>query len=120
MLGLRRKMLIGYGGLLLIIMIIGMKSMGEVSDLGGSINAILKENYRSVLACQQMKEALERINDAVMPGMLDGDSSSSSAIEKQSKAFEQALSVEINNITIPGEERKAGHIIKYGFFRNTI
>ena len=110
MLGLRRKMLIGYGGLLLIIMIIGMKSMGEVSDLGGSINAILKENYRSVLACQQMKEALERIDDAVMPGMLECGSGSAPTIEMQSKAFEQALGVEINNITIPGEERKAGHI----------
>lgn len=110
MLGLRRKMLIGLGGLLLIIILIGMKSMGEVSDLGGSINAILKENYRSVIACQQMKEALERIDDGVMTIMLGEGSDAGQIIKKQSLAFERALGVELNNITIHGEEEKAAHL----------
>lgn len=107
MLGLRRKMLIGYGGLLLIIILIVVKSMGEVHDLGGSINAILQENYRSVLACQEMKEALERIDDGVMMIMLGASTNADQVISKQSRSFEQALGVELKNITIPGEEQKA-------------
>jgi hypothetical protein len=30
--------------------------------LGPAIDVILRENYRSVIACQQMKEALERMD----------------------------------------------------------
>lgn len=110
MLGLRQKMLIGYGGLLLVIALIGMKSIGELNDLGGSIGAILQENYRSVLACQAMKEALERIDDGVMLSMVGEGPHPGLVIGQQSRAFEQALKIELNNITVPGEEQKARHL----------
>ncbi|MCK7492023.1 MAG: hypothetical protein MZW92_10485 [Comamonadaceae bacterium] len=52
----------GFGALLVIILVIGAQSIHHLSRLGVSIDVILRENYRSVLACQQMKEALERID----------------------------------------------------------
>jgi hypothetical protein len=66
MLGLRQKMSLGFGGLLVIILIIGGQSVMLLSQLGDSIDVILRENYRSVIACQQMKEALERIDSGCM------------------------------------------------------
>ncbi len=66
MLGLRQKLSLGFGGLLVIILVIGIQSIIHLSRLGESIDVILRENYRSVIACQEMKEALERIDSGVL------------------------------------------------------
>ena len=47
MLGLRQKLLLGFGGLLLIILIGGVQSIIQFKYLGKSIDMILKENYHS-------------------------------------------------------------------------
>ncbi|HEX2695983.1 MAG TPA: hypothetical protein VHP61_09525 [Acidobacteriota bacterium] len=61
-LGLRQKMSLGFGGMLAILVIIGVQSVRHFSSLGASIDVILRENYRSVIACQRMNEALERMD----------------------------------------------------------
>ena len=66
MFGLRQKLSLGFGGLLVIIVVIGVQSIRHFSRLGVSIDVILRENYRSVIACQQMKEALERIDSGLL------------------------------------------------------
>ena len=55
MLGLRQKISLGFSALLIIIIVIGTQSILHLSKLGASIDVILRENYRSVIACQQMK-----------------------------------------------------------------
>ena len=57
MLGIREKLSLGFGALLLIIIIIGVQGIRQLTTLGHSIDVILRENYRSVIACQEMKEA---------------------------------------------------------------
>ena len=66
MLGLRQKLSLGFGGLLVIILVIGVQSIVHLTKLGESIDVILRENYRSVIACQKMKEALERIDSGIL------------------------------------------------------
>ncbi|NTW07782.1 MAG: HAMP domain-containing histidine kinase, partial [Syntrophaceae bacterium] len=61
MLSLRQKLSLGFGGLLLIIIIIGVYSVREIAELGAAIDVILRDNYKSVIACEEMKEASERI-----------------------------------------------------------
>ena len=58
MLGLRQKIALGFAGLLIIILVIGIQSIIHLSKLGESIDVILRENYQSVIACQEMKESL--------------------------------------------------------------
>ena len=60
MVGLRQKLSLGFGGLLLIILIIGIQSIIHLTKLGESIDVILRENYRSVIACQQMNPPREK------------------------------------------------------------
>ena len=121
MLGLRQKLSLGFGGLLLIILIIGVQSILYLSRLGASIDVILRENYRSVIACQQMKEALERIDSGVLFGLLGETREGEGLIRKNEMAFEKALQVELNNITVPGEEEKAAHIQKiYAQYKATL
>jgi PAS domain S-box-containing protein len=107
MLSLRQKLLLGFGGLLLIILIGGIQSIIQFRHLGQSIDVILKENYRSVVACQDMKEALEHMGSGVLFTFLGYQQLGNEQIKKNEAAFEKALDIELHNITIPGEGEKA-------------
>lgn len=107
MLGLRQKLSLGFAGLLAIIVIIGAQSVMLFSQLGDSIDVILRENYRSVIACQQMKEALERMDSGLLFVLLGYDQEGKKLISANLEHFEQSLQVEVNNITLPGEGEKA-------------
>jgi NtrC-family two-component system sensor histidine kinase KinB len=110
MLGVRLKLSLGFGGLLLIILIIGIQSIVHLTKLGESIDVILRENYRSVIACQQMKEALERMDSGILFELLGYTQKGDELIRKNELVFEMALQVELNNITLSGEGEKANHL----------
>jgi PAS domain S-box-containing protein len=110
MLGLRQKLSLGFAGLLAVILIIGVQSISRISHLGQSIDVILRENYRSVVACQNMKEALERIDSGVLFTLLGDAKEGEDLIRMNEVAFEQALRIELNNITLPGEADSAAHL----------
>lgn len=103
MFSLRRKMLVGFGGLLLIIILLGVRSIIQVTDLGSAIPAILRENYRSVIACQEMKNSIERMDDGALFVLLGYRERGIDEMNSNIPVFEKALNVEINNITLPGE-----------------
>jgi PAS domain S-box-containing protein len=107
MLSLRQKLLLGFGGLLLITLIGGIQSIIQFRYLGQSIDVILRENYQSVVACQDMKEALERMDSGVLFTFLGYQHLGNEQIKKNEAAFEKALDIELNNITVPGEGEKA-------------
>lgn len=110
MLGIRRKLSLGFGGLLVIILIIGVQSIIQLTRLGASIDVILRENYRSVIACQDMKEALERMDSGILFNLLGYPQEGADFISKNESVFEKALQTELNNITLPGEGEKARHL----------
>ena len=110
MTGFRQKFSLGFGVLLLIILIIGIQSIIQLTKLGESIDVILRENYRSVLACQQMKEALERVDSGILFELLGYTQKGDELVRKNELVFEMALQVELNNITLPGEGEKANQL----------
>ena len=63
---LRSRLLVGIAPLLAIMVGLGLWAVVMFSRLGGDIDVILRENYRSVLAAQNMKEALERMDSALL------------------------------------------------------
>jgi len=110
MLGLRQKLSLGFGGLLLIILIIGIQSISHLTQLGQSIDVILRENYRSVIACQEMKESLDRMDSGILFVLLGEKEKGTELIQRNEAAFGRALQTELNNITLPEEGRKAQHL----------
>ncbi|MCX5877824.1 MAG: HAMP domain-containing protein, partial [Deltaproteobacteria bacterium] len=110
MLGIRQKLSMGFGGLLILILIIGVQSIIQLTRLGVSIDVILRENYRSVIACQEMKEALERMDSGILFALLGYSQEGTEFIRKNESVFENALQTELNNITLPGEGDKAAHV----------
>ena len=121
MLGIRQKLSLGFGGLLLIVLVVGSQSIVHLTQLGGSIDVILRDNYRSVIACQQMKEALERMDSGILFRLLGYTQQGDDLIRKNELTFEAALHVELNNVTLPGEGEKAIHLQElFGQYRTTI
>ena len=63
---LYRKLLLAQGPIALALVILGIFSVVAISYLGSHSQTILKDNYRSVLAAQRMKEAIERMDSAAL------------------------------------------------------
>jgi NtrC-family two-component system sensor histidine kinase KinB len=121
MLGIRQKLSLGFGGLLLIILIIGIQSIIQLTRLGASIDVILRENYRSVIACQDMKEALERMDSGILFTLLGYSQEGTEFIRTNESVFENALQTELNNVTLPGEGEKAAHVQElFGRYRKIV
>jgi NtrC-family two-component system sensor histidine kinase KinB len=108
---LRQRILITLLPLLILVATTGSAGVWLLHRLGGTINVILRENYDSVIAMQDLKESLERIESScqfmlVAAGLKD-------SIERQRleekaaqdyaanwKLYYDALRKEQNNITI--------------------
>ena len=105
--GLSTRLTIGFVGLLAILIAVGVESITLLTDLGGSIDVILRENYRSVIASERMKEALERMDSGALFA-LAGEGKQGHALAAQNRPrFEEALKTELGNITLPGEGERA-------------
>src|SRR4051812_31694896 len=61
---LRRRIILTLLPLLILPGMLGGAGMWLLHRLGGSIGTILRENYNSVVAMQDLKEALERIDSS--------------------------------------------------------
>ena len=107
MFNIRQKLLLGFGGLLVIVAGIGAMTIVQLRHLGEAIDVILRENYRSVVACQEMKESLERVDNGMVFMFLGADAGGLRQVEAGMQQFSKALSVEMGNITLPGEGEKS-------------
>src|SRR5476651_1449423 len=101
---LNRRLLLGIAPVLLIFLAVGIYAIFLFSKLGGAIDVILRENYRSVVASQNMKEATEQMNSGLLL-MLGGEESQGRQLFQQYvPVFETNSDIESRNITLPGED----------------
>ena len=100
---LNRRLLLGISPLLLIFLAVGLYAIFLFSKLGGAIDVILRENYRSVVASQNMKEAAGRM-DAGLLFILGGEEERGRQLFQQNvPVFEKNSDAESQNITLPDE-----------------
>ncbi|HYR18815.1 MAG TPA: ATP-binding protein [Myxococcales bacterium] len=100
---LRTKLLLSQAPLALVLTLLGIVSLRTLGDLGRSSQLILQHNYRSVLAAERMKEALERVDRAPVYRALGRLDDSEAQPAPNINAFEDELGVQERNITEPGE-----------------
>lgn len=110
MIGIRQKLILGFGSLLAVVVVIAGLTLSQIDGLGKAIDVILKENYRSVVACQEMKESLERMDSGILFTLSGNETEGNHLIEQYTTVFRAALDVELGNITLPGERDKSHHI----------
>ena len=100
---LRTKLLLAQAPLALAIVLLGTAATSSITDLATKTDLVLRDNYRSVLAMQRMKEALERIDSGATFVILGRREAAQRQIAANQASFESELVVEENNITEPGE-----------------
>ena len=100
---LRTQLLIAQGPLALALVLVGTVAVITIGELERSGTNILKDNFRSVLAAQRMKEAIERIDSAAMFLVIGERDRGLRQAEQFRPKFETELRVQEGNITEPGE-----------------
>jgi len=101
---LYKKILLAEVPLALALAIVCVVSVAVISSLGSHSQTVLKDNYRSVLAAQRMKEAIERMDTAALFIVAGERQKGIEQAEKNRPIFEAELKVQEGNITEAGEK----------------
>ncbi|HEY1913326.1 MAG TPA: ATP-binding protein [Vicinamibacterales bacterium] len=100
---LRSKLLLGYAGFIVALGVLGAWSARTLQQMSAVSGRIISENYDSVIAAQDMKESLERIDSAALFALAgDGPRAAQQAAEHR-RRFDAALTRAAANLTEPGE-----------------
>ena len=100
---LKNKILLGYGLSLALVVLVGGWGITNLRRLGKAGEAILKENYNSILAAENTIEALERQDSAILLFLLENRDRGSQQFQNNQIEFLKWLGRAEGNVTIPGE-----------------
>jgi len=100
---LRAKLLAAQIPIVAALAVVAIVAAVKTASLGRTTAAILRENYKSVVAAQQMKEAAERLDDGALLVAVGRRDEGAKQIAEHRAAFERAMAVEEANITETGE-----------------
>ena len=101
---LRKKIFIGYGITLLLMVLILVWAFINLWQLGQASDAILKENYKSILAAENMVYAIERQDSAILLVFVGYEEQGWKQFRENESEFFQWLARAKDNITVEGEE----------------
>jgi NtrC-family two-component system sensor histidine kinase KinB len=107
---LRRQLLVSYLLLVLLMVTTMAAAVASFVHLGRSIDRILKENYLSVVAAQQMKESLERQDSAATFFLAGQTRKAREQYRANGPVFRHWEEVEAHNITEAGEQQMSDDI----------
>ena len=100
---LRHRILRGFGLALALVLLVLLGAVVNLVVLGTASDAILRENYRSILAAESMIEAIERQDSATLLLMLDYEDEALRQFRENEGEFLQWLARAKDNVTIEGE-----------------
>jgi signal transduction histidine kinase len=104
---MKRRIFFGIAPILLLVAAVGVYAIVLIRSLGGKIDLLLKENYRSVVAGQQMKESLERMDSAAFFTLVGEDARGRQLYQQNEPIFAENLRIEEHNVTLAGEQALA-------------
>jgi two-component system, NtrC family, sensor histidine kinase KinB len=107
---MKRRILLWLCPIVILFLAVGLYAVLLFNRLGGSIDVILRENYESVLAGQQMKESSERMDSGLSFAAAGEERRGRDLFNENVPVFQASLQKELNNITLPGEGELADKI----------
>jgi NtrC-family two-component system sensor histidine kinase KinB len=102
---LRAKILLGYGLALLLVAAVVVWAYSNLRILGRAGQAVLSENYRSILAAENMIEAVACQDSALLLYLLGHHDQAVSQFAEGESRFLLWLGRAGDNVTIPGEQQ---------------
>ncbi len=106
-LNLRKKILLGFGIILIILLVVFAVSLTSLLKLGKASDAILKQNYMSIEASSQMLDAIEQHFRMISDFSLTSRQDNRNEMMDEQFRFEHWLIIEKGNITEKGEAESA-------------
>ncbi len=107
---LRIQLLFSHLLLVIIMLAVVIGGVINVFHLGWSIDRILKNNYKSVVAAQNMKDALDNEDSAAIYFLAGQTQRARSLFQRSYPRFQRYFNVEIHNITETHEKQYADGI----------
>lgn len=100
---MKQRIFFGLAPLFILLVAMGVYAVVLFAKLGSRVDVILRENFRSVLAGQQMKETAERMDSALSFSLSGEEERGRNLYDQNLRPFEESLRAELDNITVPGE-----------------
>ena len=101
---LRMKIMSGFLILVIMLALAGIFSIYELMTISSSVQSLLDDNYKSIIAAKKMIEALERQDSGLLLSISGEGEAGRKMIEKADAEFQSALDIAKNNLTIPNEK----------------
>jgi len=101
---LKKKLAFSYGLLIIIILTVSGWAIYHLVHLGRAVDVILVNNYRSITAAENMKEALERIDSSAMFHIASHSGKARQQFSENETRFAEEFKIAASNITELGED----------------
>ncbi len=119
------KIYTGFILVIIILLLVALWSINNFSQLSSAINNIMEENYRSIQSSENMIEAIERQDSAILLILSGQETEGLAAFRNYEQEFLKWFSRAEDNITIAGEnqiiselnEKYTEFLIKFDEFR---
>jgi signal transduction histidine kinase len=103
MFGLRIKLLICLGSLLAILITVTLVASSVLSRYSDRVQQLYRNDFESAVACQNMKEAIENIDQAVQNRIWGDMSVMEKSVVPMEQDFERQLETQTGRADLPGE-----------------
>src|ERR1700677_1768057 len=97
MTSLRNRLWIGFGSLLLILLVVSALSMIVFTRYSRALERVFSENYNSAIYCDAMKESLDQLNTRAQRMLWEGPAAQLADFAGPEARFEKNLHSQIGN-----------------------
>jgi hypothetical protein len=101
---MKKRILLWLCPILALFLGVGLYGIWLFNQLGGSIEVILRENFQSVLAGQQMKESSERMDSGLSFALAGEEQRGRDLFDGNVPIFQESLRKELITSRSPGKE----------------
>ena len=108
---LRHKFLLGFGGLVVIIVLVTIIGSSVIDAYSQALQRILRENYDSVVYGEAMKDAVQTVEDGLQASLWETAESNADTVKLGLARFEENLKKERGNITLPDEPHAVARVV---------
>jgi two-component system, NtrC family, sensor histidine kinase KinB len=112
MFGLRTKILLGFGGLLVILITVSLLGETVLNRYAGAMRRTFTEDFQSVSACEDMNRAVDSIDTALQQHFWRSMDIKPAELDRWRDFFDQRLAGQRAAATLPGEREATDRLAR--------